>query len=358
MPGASLDELKAWARRLRPDGPEADSDEALARTVEEYRARRGAPLGRLALSLGGEERASFYAALAQGDLPFDRGRLELVGRPPPAGAWEWLVPFRAIEFAADGSVEVTPPEGGPARRAIARFALREEYVPRSRLEEETADPVAAARGRVDRLTTLAEGAEFVRRQGIVPLSATILLYRSDERVRYDLDLCDLTLLRDPRAGRLPLARKVRRAPRLAHAIDAMIARGELSATNARAFEILSETHGVSPLELAQVLGGVREFAASALDGLAARGLATLDRRTGLYRPRFDAFLPRAGPSRDEALPPLPNPQLRTSVMELLAAADARATCPLCGDALPAGWRPIVCARCEAEVGRSTAPGPT
>lgn len=350
MPVASLDDLQAFARRLNPGSHDEYSEGALARTAEEYAARRPPAVARFTWAIAGKTYPSFFEALADDDAKFDAGTLTLVDPPAADRGWEWLVPFRALAFEPDGGLEVTPLDGGPTRRAIARFAVREQYVPRSRLEEETSDPVAAARGRVERLVTLREGVDLVRSEGVVPLAATLLVYRSDERVRYDLDLLDLAVLRDPRAGRLPLARRVRRSSRLAFAIDSFIAKGELSPMNARALEVLTETHGLTPLELSQVLGGVREFATSALEALVARGLAALDRRTGTYRPRFDAFLPVPTGGRDEALPPLPNPQLRTSVMELLAAADARATCPLCGDALPAGWRSIVCARCQSEIG--------
>ncbi len=349
MPGASLDELQAFARRRSPGSHDAYSEAALERTVQEYLGHRPAPIAELSLEFDGRPVWSVFDALGDDAAPFVRGRISLATPPPDGTAWEWLVPFRSIDLNADGSVDLAPLEPGPARRAIGRFALRELYVPRSRLEEEAGDPVAAARGRIDRLLTLPEVAELVRTAGVVPLSATLLVYRSDDRVRFDLDLVSGSLLRDRRAGRLALSRRVRRPPRLAYALDGLVARGELSAYNARALEVLSETHGLSPLELGQVLGSVREFAASALDALAARGLASLDRRTGVYRPRFDPILPRATAPRDEALPPLPNPQLRTSVLELIAAADARATCPLCGDSLPPNWRGIVCARCDAEV---------
>ncbi len=357
MPGASLDELNAFARRRSPASHDAYSESALGRTVQEYLAHRPPPLAELSLEFGGRPVWSVFDALGDDSAPFDRGKIFLAAPPPDGSAWDWLVPFRSIELNADGSADITPLGSAPARRAIGRFALRELYVPRSRVEEEAGDPVAAARGRIDRLLTLPEVAELVRTTGIVPLSTTLLVYRSDDRLRYDLDLVSGHLLRDRRAGRLALSRRVRRPPRLAYALDSLVARGELSPITARALEVLSETHGISPLELGQVVGGVRELAASALDALAARGLATLDRRTGIYRPRFDPVLPLVPAPRDDALPPLPNPQLRTSVLELIAAADARATCPLCGDALPPNWKGIVCARCDAEVQGSAGAGP-
>jgi hypothetical protein len=108
--------------------------------------------------------------------------------------------------------------------------------------------------------------------------------------------------------------------------------------------------------MAHVLGGVRELGRSALEALKVRQYASFDTRLGLYRPRLDAFLPsgdRMKPSQGPVkLPPIPDPALRTSVSELLAAADARATCPLCGDVLPAGPRGILCENCQQEIGRS------
>lgn len=350
MPPATLDDLQTFAGAHASGRHDEYSSQALARAVAEYALRHHEPIAPFRTVVDGKEFPSVYAALKDPGTTFEKAQLTLVEPPTTPRAWEWLKPIRAITFLEDGAVEVEPLErAGTKERAIARLLLREHYVPR--LREQVAHARGAeATGEVrSRLESLHDSVVFARSQGVVVLSVALLLYFAGERVRYELDLLNDTLLRDPRAGRWPIARRVHRSSRLAYAVDQFLARGELPVDSARALESLVETHGVTPLELAPVLGGVREYGASALQGLAARNLATFDRRTGVYRPRFDAFLGAEGPEGPEPAP-LPNPALRTSVAELLAAADSRATCPLCGDALPPGPRQILCEKCTQEVG--------
>lgn len=354
MSPATLDELQAYARTLAGPGHDEYSAQALSRAFAEYALRPRPTLARYRLRADGRDFASTYAALADPTTAFETAEILLVDPPREPGAWEWLRPFDRVRFLEDGAAEVDVPERpGSPERAIARLLLREHYVPRSREEVAGVPADSEARGASMQLQTLRHSVAFARSRGVVVLSVALLLYFGRERVRYELDLVGDTVIRDARARRWPLSRRVHRTSRISHAVDRFLARGDLPVASARALEALAETHGVTPLELAPVLGGVREYGASALQGLAARNLATYDRRTGVYRPRFDAFLGTSG-ADDEAPAPLPNPQLRTSVMELLAAADSRATCPLCGDALPPGPKRLLCAKCEAEVGEHTA----
>ncbi len=194
--------------------------------------------------------------------------------------------------------------------------------------------------------------EFVRASGIVPFSMEVLLYLPEERLRVEIDLLQNHLLADVRAGRLAATRRVRRTARLAHGLDACVARGDLPLLSARMLEVIFETHGLTSIELAHIFGGLRELTESSLRGLAARHLVSHDPRTGVYRARLDEFV--TATDRTVALrephPSPTNPALRASVLELIAAADSRATCPLCGDPLVGNAKAIVCDRCAAEVG--------
>jgi hypothetical protein len=290
---------------------------------------------------------------------FGTMELSLTDPPPPGLAWDYLLPFQKVRFASDGSadLQLLGPRATVPRRAIARLTLRERYAPRSEMQDGEASRGALATGPQTGLATLEQATAWVRKTGVIPFGAALLIYLSEERVRYELDLVGQALGPDPRAGRLPLDRRVKRSARASHGLDVRIARGELPVTGARSLEVLFETHGLTALDLAHVFGGLKEFGTTALESLCARRYAVYDRRTGIYRPRLEAFLSAEERlrHRDDILPPLPNPQLRTSVVELLAAADARATCPLCGDTLPPGPRGILCARCQAEV--SAEPGP-
>lgn len=352
MGSVRLEDLEAFAARAAGPRHDAFSRDSLARAFEEYQQLKGVPLAPVRLTLGGRPFAHLFEALADPEVTLWEGSLTLE-HPPPAGpAWEWSRPVREITFHADGSADLVPLDGGAPERAIGRILRRDYYVPgpatgtvsRRRLAD---DPRPG-------LLPLSPAVQLLRKSGFVPFGVAVLLYTSQERVRYDLDLVDSTLLKDPRAGKLPLARRVRRTSRVAHDVDSFLARGELAVRTARVLEVLVESHGLTPIEVSEVFGGVREFGSSALRTLQSRGLASLDRQTGLYRPRFEVFRPSAASGAVDTSHPLPNPALRTSVMELLAAADSRATCPLCGDPLPPGHRGILCARCEAEVGSADA----
>ena len=352
MTGASTDELQAIARRGAPELHDTYSGHALDRALEEYRARRREALTPFVSRVDGKGVPSIlHAVLAE--TPFRQLALEFPDASASDPAWEFLRPARSITLEPDGSAVLLPLKAGaPATRAMARLLLRETYIPRSALQDrEATRGVPSTAPRTD-LFTPASWAQFVRRTGVVPFSVSVLLYLPDERVRYELDLLDNGLLPDPRHGRLRGVAHVRRSARLAYAVDRYLARGDVSLPNARALEIVFETRGVTAIDMAPFFGGVRERATASLETLSARGLVTLDRATGQYRPQLDALARPADRPRFSAAAtgPPANALLRTSVAELLAAADARATCPLCGDMIPPGPRGLLCAKCTALVG--------
>jgi hypothetical protein len=346
-----LPELDKIAHDLAQERHGTFSERALGRAYEEYLARRRTPLAPIRLRADSIDYTSFYDIVAdpKGGLQSIEVRLD---PPPPDGAgWEFLRPFERVVFAADGSADVYPIGGGDPTRVIARFLLREHYLPRTQDEE---DRAASGGRRVALPTTLRswqEGIAACRNLGLIPFSVAMLLYYPDERIAYELDLVRSLLQADVRAGRLAPPRRVARTSRLSWKVDRTIGRGDMPLLAARALSVLVESQGLTAVEMTHVFGGVRETVDSALQGLAARGFASFDRRNGTYRPKLDAFAPPPLMA-DGAPAPAPggsNPALRTSVQELIAAADARASCPLCGDPLPPGTRGILCARCAAEV---------
>jgi hypothetical protein len=345
--------LQRVARDAAPLAHDAYSERALAHELTEYLGRRRPSLAPFSVMVGGRPYSDLIAAILDPEANFDSMEITLLDPPPPGPAWDYILPFRRIVFAADGSAELHLLTNKPAmpRRAIARILLRERYAPRSEMQDGEASRGALATGPETGLGTLSQATTWVRTTGVVPFAAALLLYLSEERVRYELDLVGERLLADPRAGHLPVDRRVQRSSRASYGLDVRVARGELPVMSARTLEVLFETHGLTALDLAHVFGGLKEFGTTALESLRARRYAVYDRRTGVYRPRLEAFLSAEERirGREETLPPMPNPQLRTSVLELIAAADSRATCPLCGDTLPPGPRGILCARCQAEV---------
>jgi len=346
-----LPELDKLARDLARERHGTFSERALGRAYEEYLARRRTPLGPIRIRADGRDFVSFYDLVA--DPKAGTETLEnILDPPPPAGAaWEFLRPFERIVYGTDGSAEIYPLGGGKPTRVITRFLLREHYLPRTEAEEDRAAGGGPRVSLPTHLRSWQEGVAACRARGLLPFSVTVLVYYPEERVGYDLDLVRSLLLTDLRAGRLAPARRVRRTARLGWKLDRVLGRGDMPLLTARALTVLVETDGLTAVEMTHVFGGVRETVDSALQGLAARGLATFDRRTGTYRARLDAIAPPTSVSED-APTPTPagsNPALRTSVQELIAAADARASCPLCGDPLPPGTRGILCDRCAAEV---------
>jgi len=346
----TLPELDQLAGQLAGERHDSFSQRALARSYEEYVSRRRRALCRVAVTGDGAEYPSVYALLR--DPNVNPKTIELRPDPAPAvGDWGFLRPFERVVLLPDGSAEIRPVVPGPPVRGIVRFLLREHYLPRSRDEE---DRGAAGGSRVELpvlMATLDRGIVVFRERGLLPFSVAILVYLADERVRYEFDLLDTGLLPDPRTGRLPPSRRIRRSSRFAFAVDRAIGRGDLPLLAARCLEVLSESPGLTSVELAHVFGGVRELVDSALQGLVARQFVTYDRRTGVYRVRSETFLPSSAPTATTPVPSVAgsDAMLRTSVQELLAAADARASCPLCGAALPPNSRGILCANCAAQV---------
>jgi len=346
-----LPELDKLAHELARERHATFSERALGRAYEEFLARRRTPLGPSRLTADGRDFNNFYELVADPTAGATSLGLRLDPPPPPGTAWEFLRPFERIEFAADGSAEVYPVGGGKPAHAIARFLLREHYLPRTQAEE---DRAASGGPRITLPTQIRswhEGVAACRERGLLPFSVAILIYYADERISYEQDLVRSLFLADIRAGRMPPARQMLRPSRLSWKLDRVIGRGDMPLLAARALAVLVESQGLTAVEMAHIFGGVRETVDSALQGLAARGFASYDRRTGTYRPRLDAFAPPslAVEGVTEAPSGGSNPALRTSVQELLAAADARASCPLCGDPLPPGTRGILCVRCAAEV---------
>ena len=350
MTVATLSDLDALARSLAGERHDAYSRRALERAFDEHASRQRPTLAEVRIASDGKEYAHLPALLMDPDARFATGEITLPSPPTGSSAWRFLVPFERMVFAADGSVELTPVDGGAPVRGIARTLLREHYQVRSQADE-ARGASGGARVELKGLRgTTAEAVAACRSEQIVPLGVALLLYLPEERIRYEFDLVRTVLLPDPRAGRLPPSRRTRRSARLAWALDQYLARSDLSQLGARCLEVLVESPGLTSVELSHVFGGVRELVDSTLQGLVQRRLVSFDPRTGLYRARLEAFQPEGPRSRTEPGGPPSDPALRTSVQELIAAADARSTCPLCGKPLPPGPKAILCPDCAALVG--------
>ena len=349
MSTVSSVEIEEIARQLAKERFDDHAARGLARAYEEFVGRRRRSVGPVALSVDGKAYPSYYAVLADPTAKFATGEVRLERPAASPNDWEFLPPLEKVVFHDDGSADLHGPEGAAPRRAIARVLLREHYVVRSKADDRPeARPGALARI-PGLLGTLEQGTTICRAASVLPFEVAFLLYLPEERARFEVDVVHSTLLCDPRAGRLAAARRVRRTSRIAWGLDRKLGRGHLSLLATRCLEVLVESNGLTGIDLAHIFGGVREIVDSALKSLVEQRYAAFDARTGTYRARIDEFLPVAPGAPSLPLPPV-RPELRTSVQELIAAADARAACPLCGKPIPGGPHVLLCDDCAEQVG--------
>ncbi len=349
MSTVSSGELAAYARGLARERFDDHAQRAFARAYDEYVVRRRRPVGPVSIAVNGRTYPSLFAVLAEPGLEVGTAELSLE-RPAPPADWEFLVPFERIVLHADGSAELIGADGAVPRRAIARLLLREHYLVRTKAEDLPALGAPTPARMPSLVGTVGQGVAICRAAAVVPFEVAVLLYLAEERARYEVDLVHGSLLADPRAGRLAASRRVRRSSRIAWGLDRLVGRGHLSLLASRCLELLVESNGLSSIDLGHIFGGVRGLVDSALQALVQQRLASFDPRTGIYRARIEALLPPAQPEAAPPAAPPVRPELRTGVQELIAAADARATCPLCGKPLPAGPHALLCDDCAAKVG--------
>ncbi len=348
MSTVSSVELEEFARGLARDRYDEYAARGLVRAYDEYVGRRRRSVAPVALTVDGRAYPSLHAVLADPAARFQTGEIRVDGLPSSTADWEFLAPFSTIVFHDDGSADLHPPGDEPPRRAIARVLLREHYLLRSKAEDSPVAPGQVRPRMPSMVGTLEQGITICRALPLLPFGVAILLYLSEERARFEIDVVHMTILCDPRAGRLAASRRVHRSSRIAWGVDRKIGRGHLSLLAARCLEVLVESNGLTSVDLAHIFGGVREIVESSLQTLVQQRYATFDPRTGVYRPRLEAFLPTPAASSAPAPAPV-RPELRTSVQELIAAADARSTCPLCGKTM-AGPDSLLCDDCTAKVG--------
>jgi hypothetical protein len=348
---SSLDRVLGFAHATGTPGAGAVEDATLSQALDLYVEGGLRRLAGVEARSRGRSYASLYEAIQ--DAAIAEETLELSVTDPPASgpAWEFLRPMRRVELFRDGTAQLVP-LGGTPLRAIARVLLRESAI---RPGAEPGLPLGLAK--------VAEAFAYLRSGPTVPFRIALLLYLSDERVRYELDLTEDALLKDPRAGRAPGGRKLRRPPRIAWEIDRYIASGALPLGDVRILEVLAETRSASLEELALIFGGESDAIRGSLGRLARRGLVPADPPNGQYRVLLDAFrtptgasAARPGTDLAEAVDDEGSSSLQKEVSDLVASADASATCPVCGDQLPAGHTGLICSRCAAEVSEDPGDG--
>ncbi len=346
MSTVSSVELEEVARRLAQTRFDDYAADGLGRAYEEFVGRRRRGVGSLALTVDGRAYPNFFAVLADPQAKFATGEVRLDQPPASAADWEFLSPVEKVVFHDDGSAELLGPGGMPPRRGIARVLVREHFLVRSRADDTAATP----RRRMPNLVgTTEQGVAICRALSLLPFEVALVFYVAEERLRFEVNLVHSELLRDPRAGRLAASRRVRRSARLGWGLDRTLGRGHVSLLASRCLEVVFESNGLTSVDLAHIFGGGRELVESALQALVQQRLVAFDARTGVYRAHLESFLPPSETTAPAA-PALVRPELRSSVQELLAAAEARAVCPMCGLRVATPPSYLLCDECAGQVG--------
>jgi hypothetical protein len=325
-----------------------------------------------------------------------KGKIGLVFQQPvmERSSWEFTTPAAAIAFDTRGAGRIvtfnfdphslTPwdlSDPGTVYTGVVRLSVREAYIPRSMKQEQEARRGNPPPSPPFDLFSMEELSLFVQAHGVVPLRVGVMMYTARARFAYDIDVIRGELVQDPRSGRFPVAGVVVRSSRVSHGLDRFVARHELSNVMNRVLELIFESNGLTPNEVAMVLQISEDIAHSSLETLAARQLIVLDQKTRGYLPLPQAFLSEVEAKmelkeeekrRAEALnakleppeiprAPLPPPtqvthsvtpsELKESVGDLLDMVEAHPTCPLCGRRMTGPSRDLVCRECLKEMHR-------
>jgi hypothetical protein len=333
--------------------------------------------------------------------------------PPPAkvgiifqqpvmerSAWEFTTPAAAITLDSRGAGRIvtfhfdphslTPwdlSDPGTVEPGVVRMALKEAFVPRSIKQEQDARKGNPPTQPPFDLFSPMELSRFIRTYGVVPFTLGVMIYTAKARYVYDIDLLHDTLLQDPRSGHFPLEDRTPRSSRLAHGLDRFVARHEIPPNLCKILEVLFESKGLDPSDVAEMLRIPENTAQSSLETLAGRQLAVWDKKTRLYLPLPHAFLTEnearqerreeekrlaeaaaqaAAPKPPEEAPePLPQVQpppprpaskskdvtsdLKKSIDNLLEMVETHPTCPMCGREMDPSSKELVCSDCLKEV---------
>ncbi len=322
----------------RAVGAEAQRAQAL------YRAAGRATLGGIAFAVDGGKPGTLFEAVLDPTRRFDRSEILLTAESASGPAWEFLRPFTRLTLGGEGSAELEPVHG-PPERSIARILPREGF---------GVLPSGAEFG-PGRLPTFPQFGRALRAGGYVPFGVALELYGPHERLRYELDLMDGRLLVDPRAGRWPVASTPRRPARAAWNFDQAVSSANLPPRAARILEAIWEAGVVSEPDLAQVFGGPGG-SDEAIGRLSRMRLIEADPKGGGWRARFDPAGRATRLTAGSASSSTSQSVLRRSMSELLAGAEARATCPVCGGELPPGYHQLLCDRCQRDVAGADSTG--
>lgn len=416
-------DLSSLASFAPTDTHDSFSQKNLRRVMMEAQQKHPRNIASILWEYDGEPEPALSALLKKSPLT---GKIGIAFQHPAMDreAWEFTTPAGAIACDPKGAGRIvtfafdphsTTPwnteDKGTLELCVVRFSLSEAFVPMSiRQEQQRIHGNPPPQPPFDLFSPL-DLARFVRAHGVVPLRVKLLAYTTKLRYAYDIDLVHNALVKDIRAGGLPISERVLRSTRLYHGLDRFVARKELPPVPNTILEMLFETSGLNPVDISVLLHISKDLATASLDTLTARQKAVWNKAKRVYLPLPEAFLtekeakqehleerlrkedarraptPDSGPPAppptgpDPTLPerspepvpkergtaegapppssrvPIPKPvsppdisDIRGSVGKLLEFLDEHPLCPLCGKPMSLDSRELICEACLREVG--------
>lgn len=171
------------------------------------------------------------------------------------------------------------------KRAMVRAFPVNFYVPRSIATMSQYVMEDPPRPLVPDIWTMESAWSKMRALGAVPMTIRICVYTKEERFSYDIDVIRGKLLRDFRAGKIPVTRKKVREPEEYFYFDRVYASEEMPPLTRNIFEAIFESDGMNVSDISHFFKITTDMGNNNLKALSRRGL--LDSRG---QPPFETYM--------------------------------------------------------------------
>ena len=158
------------------------------------------------------------------------------------------------------------------KRAMIRAFPVNFYVPRSIATMSKYVLEDPPRPLIPDLWTLESTWEKMRELGTLPMTLRVCAYTKEERFSYDIDVIRGKLLRDFRAGRIPVTRKKMRSPEEYFYFDRIYASEDMPDLTRNIFESIFESDGMNVSDISHFFKITTDMANNNLKALVRRGL--------------------------------------------------------------------------------------
>ncbi len=171
------------------------------------------------------------------------------------------------------------------KKAMIRVFPVNFYIPRSIATMSKYVMEDPPRALIPDLWTMESAWEKMRILGAVPMTIRVCAYTQEERFSYDIDIIRGKLLRDFRAGKIPVTRKKVREPEEYFYFDRVYASEEMPDLTRNIFEAIFESDGMNASDLSHFFKITTDMAINNLKALSNRGL--LDSKG---QPPFETYM--------------------------------------------------------------------